>query len=158
MVGLAFGPWLIARQPGGVDGLPRRQTLFSVSGCFAKQPGKVCRSFPFPLFFSRLFILTMYLGSLAATRSSQGGLPPAALGRNSFWSLVACAAARGGLRSAPHGELGFQSLAPRAVAREGSTVCLVRQAQSFSFFCVFHVHRWLFKRSKLENNSIYTKS
>ena len=70
-----------------------RRAWFSVPGCFAKQPGKVCRSFSFPSFFFCLLVLTIYLGSLAATQSSQGGLQSAALGRG-FRSLAARVAAR----------------------------------------------------------------
>ena len=42
------------------------QARFSVPGCIAKQPGKVGPPFPFPLSFVYYYILTIYLGSLAA--------------------------------------------------------------------------------------------
>ena len=61
----------------------------------------------------------MYLGSLAATRSSQGGLRPAALGRHSFQSLVARGAARGGLRFAALVGVGFSLWLLCEAAREG---------------------------------------
>ena len=89
LAGVVFGPWLLTWQPGWRSTVCRaRQAWFLVPGCFARQPGKVCCSVPFPPsgFFSRLFILTVCLGSLAATRSGQGGLWSAALGGRSFWS------------------------------------------------------------------------
>ena len=66
--------------------------------CKAAREGLPFRSLP-PSFFS--FIDTMYLGSLAATRSSQGGLRSDALGRRGFPSLAARAAARGAVYSMP---------------------------------------------------------
>ena len=72
-----------------------RQVWFLVPGCFAKQPGKVSCSVPFlPPFFC-LFILTIYLGSLAATRSSQGGQRSAALSGRGFRSLAALRSSQG---------------------------------------------------------------
>ena len=69
-----------------------RRVRFPVPGCFANQPGKVCCSFPFPPsgFFSCLFILTVCLGSRAATRSSQGGLQSAAHGGGGFGPWLLC--------------------------------------------------------------------
>ena len=43
----------------------------------------------------------MYLGSLAAARSSQGGLRSATLGGRGFWSLAAQVAARGAVYGVP---------------------------------------------------------
>ena len=79
-----------------------RQAWFLVPGCFPKQPGKVSCSFPFPPPFFCLLILTIYIGSLAATRSSRGGQRSAALGGSSFRSLAACAAARRAVYGVPH--------------------------------------------------------
>ena len=70
-----------------------RLAWFLVPGCFAQQLGKVSCSFTFPPPFLCLLILTIYLGSLAATRSSQGGQRSAALGGRGFRSLAAGAAA-----------------------------------------------------------------
>ena len=69
-VGVVFGPWLLCE--AAREGLP----FLSLS-----------------LFLFCLLILTIYLGSLAATRSSQGGLRSATLG-GGFRSLAARAAAR----------------------------------------------------------------
>ena len=76
--GVVFGPWLL---------------------CEAAKEGLPIRFLP-PIFFG-LLILIMYLASLAATQSSQGGLRSAARGRRRFRSLAACAAARGAVDSLP---------------------------------------------------------
>ena len=85
----------------GFCSVAAQRAMFLVPGCFAKQPGKVCHSFPFLPPFFHLLILTMYLGSLDATRSSQGGLRSDMLRRRGFRSLAACAAARGVVYSVP---------------------------------------------------------
>ena len=76
--GVVFGPWLL---------------------CKAARKGFLFLSLP-PSFLL-LFILTIYLGSLAATRSSQGGQRSAALGGRGFRSLAARAAARGAVYGVP---------------------------------------------------------
>ena len=82
----------------GSQGGSLRATLL-VPGCFEKQPGKVGHSFPFLPPFFRFFILTMYLGSMPTTRSSQGGQLSDVLVRRGFQPLAASAAARGAVYS-----------------------------------------------------------
>ena len=72
-----------------------------VPGCFVKQPGKVCRFFPFLPPFFHSYIITMYLGSLAAIRSSQGGRRSDALGGCGFCSVAARVAAWGAVYGLP---------------------------------------------------------
>ena len=122
--GVAFGPWLLVRQPGGrstVCQCHARRAYVLVPGCDAKQPGGVCCSFPFSRPFFTLFILTMYVGSLAATRSSQGCQGSATLGHG-FQSLAACAAARGG-RSTVCRAQRVMFLVPGCFAKQPGKVC-----------------------------------
>ena len=83
--GVYFGPWL---------------------RCEAAWEGLLFPSLP-PFFFHFL-ILTMYLGSLAAARSSQGGLRSATLGGHGFLvSGCSSGSQGGGLRCAALGRRGF---------------------------------------------------
>ena len=95
--GVVFGPWLLCE--AARKGLPFLSLL---------------------LFFFCLLILTLYLGSLAATRSGQGGLRSAAL-RRGFRSLAACAAARGRSTVCRPGRAYFS--VPGCVVKQPGKVC-----------------------------------
>ena len=125
--GVVFGPWLLCKAARGVSDLPRsagplcergfrslaaraaaRGAVYGVprSASVLFVPWLLCEAaregLPFlslPPFFFCLLIQIMYLGSLAATRSSQGGLRSAALGGRGFRALAARAAARGAVYS-----------------------------------------------------------
>ena len=114
---------------------------FLVPGCFAKQPGKVTCSFLFPPTFFCLSILTIYLGSLAAMRSSQGGLRSDTLGRRGFRSLAARVAARGAVYGVPRSAgVVFGAWLLCEAAREG-LLFLSLPPSFFSLICTNYVLR-----------------
>ena len=99
--GTVFGPWLLAQQLGGRSTVFRaRQAWFLSLAALQSSQERFPVSFPSPSFLL-LFILTIYLGSLAATQSSQGGQRSAKLGGCGFQSLAARAAARGAVYGVP---------------------------------------------------------
>ena len=100
---------------------PARQARFSVPGCFAKQPGKDGSPFSFRFFFIYFYILTIYLGSLAACAAARGTVM-VCRARRAWFSVPGC--------------FGKQPRGVYGVPRSAGTV--------FFFLSVFHVHRELF--------------
>ena len=86
---------------GAVYGLPPSAGVFFGPWLRCEAAGEGLLFLSLAPFFFRFLILTIYLGSLAAARSSQGGLRSAALGGRGFRSLAARVAARGAVYGVP---------------------------------------------------------
>ena len=139
-----FGSWLLARQPGGFTASCARQAQFSVPSCFAKQPGKVCPPFPFPLFFVYFYILRIYFGSLAACGAAREvlGIPRSAGAvygvprSTASFSVAGCSrSSQEGLQHPVLGRHGFLSLA--ALGSSRGRLVLPFPSPFFSFTTIY---------------------